>query len=124
MKKFRFNAIVLFLLVAVGLAACEGGETVSEPQFTGQSINVEITKDTCPSVEIQPGMQISWTNKDSIDHTLLIERKDSQGAIVESMGTDLLQPGSIFTTSLSEPGNYMYYCSADRTEWGTITVLP
>jgi len=69
-------------------------------------------------------MQIMWTNMDSADHTLIIERTNEQGVIVDVGGTDLLQPGNFFSTSLSETGQYTYYCSKDRTSFGTITVLP
>jgi plastocyanin len=84
---------------------------------------VQITSDYCPSVEIRPGMQIMWTNMDDMEHALIIERTNEQGVVVDGGGTDLLQPGDSFSTSLSETGQYTYYCSKDRTSFGTITVL-
>ena len=92
--------------------------------LTPPAIGVEITKEECPSIEVQAGMQIAWTNTDDVDRVLLIERKDASGAIVEQGGTDLLQPGTTFSTTLTMPGQYTYYCSKDHTAFGTITVLP
>jgi plastocyanin len=54
----------------------------------------------------------------------MIERKDEQGVLVDSGGTDLLQPGTSFSNTLTVPGQYTYYCSKDRTTFGTITVSP
>jgi hypothetical protein len=51
-------------------------------------------------------MQIAWTNQDKVDRILMIERKDEQGAIIDSGGTDLLQPGTTFSINLTAPGQY------------------
>jgi plastocyanin len=69
-------------------------------------------------------MDITWTNRDKVDHVLLLERMDENGALFDMGGTDLLQPGNTFSITLTEPGQYRYYCSKDRTAFGTITVLP
>jgi len=69
-------------------------------------------------------MQIAWTNADNEDRALLLERKDEQGVLIDSGGTDLLQPGTTFTTTLMDLGQYTYYCSKDHTAIGTITVSP
>jgi len=68
-------------------------------------------------------MQIAWTNHDSEDLVLWIERTDSQGVLVDAGGTDLLQRGTTLFITLVEPGHYTYYCSSDRTSSGTITVV-
>jgi plastocyanin len=69
-------------------------------------------------------MQVAWTNRDVVDHIILLERVDKDGDLVDSGGTDLLQPGSTFSITLTEPGQYTYYCSEDRALSGTITVSP
>ena len=121
-KQISIPLIILFL--ASMLAACGGAPTSAEPLVTPPAISVQITKEYCPSIEVQPGMQIAWTNQDNVDRVLMIERTDELGAIVDSGGTDLLQPGTTFSISLTEPGQYTYYCSKDRAAFGTITVTP
>jgi len=124
MKKIIFSRLFSVLLVGVSISACGGGQAVAELPVTAPGISVQITKSGCPSIEIQAGMQISWTNMDSEDRVLLIERVDDQGKVVESGGTDLLQPGSTFSIILTETGEYTYYCSKDKIQGGMITVLP
>lgn len=115
---------LIFLFLVLFMTACGSTRPPSEPVVTPPAISVQITKDYCPSLEIQTGMQIAWTNADNADRVLWLERKDEQGILIDSGGTDLLQPGTSFTTTLMDPGQYTYYCSKDRTAFGTITVLP
>jgi hypothetical protein len=87
--------------------ACGSTKPPSEPVVTPPAISVQITKDYCPSLEIQDGMQIAWTNADNEDRVLWLERKDEQGVLIDSGGTDLLQPGTTFTITLMDPGQYI-----------------
>lgn len=120
--KIRIRPVFLFMVLFMN--ACGSTRPPSEPVVTPPAISVQITKDYCPSLEIQTGMQIAWTNADNENRVLLLERKDEQGTLIDSGGTDLLQPGTTFTTTLVDPGQYTYYCSKDRTAFDTITVLP
>lgn len=119
-KRFSFG-ISLFVLVLI-VSACRGAQTPLVTQVTPPAIGVQITSDNCPSIEAQSGMQISWTNMDNVDLVLSIEHEDEQGAVTESGGTDLLQPGASFSISVLSPGQYTYYCSIDRTAFGTILI--
>ena len=94
------------------------------PLLTPPAIGVEITRDSCPSIEVQAGMQIAWTNQDTVDRVVIIERTDDQGVVIETGGTDRLGPGDTFSISLTEAGQYTYYCSAGRRAFGIINVLP
>ena len=120
----KFNVFALVVLFTLALSACGSGITQAEPQnLTLPAITVQVTKDNCPSIEVQAGMQVAWINVDSVDHILMIEHKDEQGVVTDSFGTTLLQPETTFSTSLKEPGQYTYYCSEDKKQWGTINVL-
>jgi plastocyanin len=120
--KNRIGLVLLFLIFF--MTACGSTKPPLEPVVTPPAISVQITKDYCPSIQIQVGMQIAWTNADNEDRVLLLERKDGQGVLIDSGGTDLLQPGTTFTITLTDPGQYIYYCSKDHTAFGTITVSP
>jgi hypothetical protein len=120
----RFSLLFIILSVAMTLVACDSTQPADIPALTPPAISVEITRDDCPSLEVQAGTQIAWTNRDNRDRTLWLERTDENGALSDSGGIDLLQPGSTFSTTFMEPGQYTYYCSKDRAAFGTITVLP
>lgn len=119
-----FNHFIVTVIFTSLLVACGTPQGVDPSNLTAPAISVQITKDYCPSVEVQVGMQIAWTNRDVVDRVLLIERTDGQTVPVDSGGTDLLQPGSTFSITLTEPGQYTYYCSKDHTAFGTISVSP
>ena len=120
------SAKILWVLIFLAsiVTACSGRSIPAEPPVTPPAISVQITKEYCPSIEVQAGMQIAWTNLDDLDRMLWIERKDGQGIIVDAGGTDLLQPDTTFSITLTDPGEYTYYCSRDRKAFGTITVTP
>jgi len=124
MHKEQFSLFFGVIFLAATLVACSGGQAQPAPVLTPPAISLEITGDNCPSIEVQSGMQVAWTNLDKVDLILLLERMDEKGALVDSGGTDLLQPGSTFSITLTEPGQYTYYCSEDRTAFGAITVFP
>ena len=63
--------LLSFLLLMSTLTACGGAPTPAEPIVTPPAISVQITKDDCPSIEVQTGMQIAWTNLDDIDRVLM-----------------------------------------------------
>ena len=121
MKK-GFNVWVI--IVAVALSACGETPPPEPPALTQRAIAVHITKEYCPSIEAQPNTYISWTNVDTVDRMLIVERVDEQGVVVESGGMPLLQPGTTFSMMLTEVGQYTYYCSLDRKQFGTIAILP
>lgn len=124
MHKKWFRLLFETFLFAAILIACNDGDTQPAPVLTPPAISVGITGDECPSIKAQVGMQVAWTNQDKVDHALMLERTDENGVLIDSGGTDLLQPGSTFSITLIEPGLYTYFCSVDRTAFGTITVTP
>jgi plastocyanin len=69
-------------------------------------------------------MQVAWTNVDDVDRILTLEFVNDQSSIVDSGGTDLLQPGATFSTTLTMPGQYIVYCSKDHTSFGSMNVTP
>lgn len=121
--KHNTVSLVFFFLVLT-ITACGGASSPMEPPVTPPAISVQITKEYCPSIEVQVGVQIAWTNQDDVDRMIWIEHKDEQGVLVDAGGTDLLQPGTTFSITLMDPGQYTYYCSKDRATFGMITVTP
>jgi len=113
---------LITLILVLSISSCAGQSPVA-PQVTAPAISVQITKDVCPSIEVQAGTQVAWMNLDTVDRAVIIERMDEQGVVISSGGTDLLAPGDSFSTTL-EAGQYAYYCSKDRTIFGMITVSP
>lgn len=116
----RARILLFSLLAALVLAACGSAAPTREPGATVPGIGVAITGSDCPAVEINRNDQVTWTNEDSIDHSLWIEYPD--GETLADLG--VLQPGDSASLTFSQAGTYPYFCAADSGAAGTITVLP
>jgi hypothetical protein len=69
--KKHFPHFMMIILVFT-LGACDS-KTFETPVVTPPAISVTITDEDCPSVEVQPGMQVAWTNGDEAAHVVQSE---------------------------------------------------
>ena len=113
-----FHFAVLSLLLV--LAACGSAGPTPGPGANVPGISVAITDGDCLSVEINRNEQITWTNEDSIDHSLWIEYPD--GKTLADLG--VLQPGDSASLTFPQAGTYPYFCASVSGTPGTITVRP
>jgi plastocyanin len=67
-----------------------------------------------PELTVAAGSTVTWTNQDWAPHTA------TAGNAAFDSGR--LDPGQSFSTTLSEPGTYGYYCAFHPGMMGTITV--
>jgi plastocyanin len=110
----------LYFLFILLVATFTCGQTLTvASKAAGPTVSVPITGDYCPSLEVQAGMQIAWTNLGDEERVLIVERQSEQF----SKGTSFFDVADTYLISLNEPGQYTYYCSQDRSAFGTITVL-
>jgi len=116
-KKYlsRFMIILVFTL-----SAC-GSKTFETPVVTPPAISVTITDQDCPSVEVQPGMQVAWTNGSEAPRVV---QADALPDGSRKFDAGELQPGDSFIFTFMEAGSYAYQCSSDRAMKGTFTVTP
>lgn len=68
------------------------------------------------SVTVKKGTTVTWTNKDSVTHT--VTETDSQAG--PSSGD--VNPGSSYSFTFNTPGTYHYHCSIHTEMVGTVTV--
>lgn len=74
-------------------------------------------------VKIKKGETITWTNKDSVMHT--VTSGTSDGSIRNPDGkfySDVIRPGKTFTHTFNEVGEFPYYCSPHPWAQGTVVV--
>jgi len=110
----------LILLTVNGLVSCQSKATPTLADLSQPGIGVGISDDSCPTVSVKVGQQISWTNQGKQDHVVRAESVEGQ----HQFDSEILQPGDSFTVTLTEPETYLYECSADGSLSGTITVEP
>lgn len=117
----RGTVLYFIAVLLVIIFAC--GQTVSVLPMGQPSVSVLITANYCPSVAVQEGMQVAWTNHDSIDHNVILQCMNGAGGSMALCQSHRLQPGDTFALSLNDPGEYTYYCSSNQLTAGKITVL-
>jgi plastocyanin len=119
-NKRIFSSAGLALLTVVGLVAWQARATPTLATLSEPGTAIGISDDTCPTVIVQVGRQISWTNQGREEHVVRAKSVDGQNGF--DSGT--LQPGDSFAVTLAQPATYQYECSADGSLTGTITVEP
>lgn len=115
----RMLVVISCLLVGLLiLAGCQQGNS-EDPPPAGPGISVDITADNCPNVVITPNSQVTWTNQDTEEHTVL----DVTGNGSVLFDADILREGDSFSYTFINPGTYDYACSKDITKArGQVTV--
>lgn len=119
MKKY---SVYLLLLVALILSACGSkGDEVPEVLLTPPAISVNVTRENCPSMELEAGMWVAWTNVDTVSLPIKIEFSDENGKGAGT-GLSVIEPGTTFSTNFPESGIFNVYCTDNTDTHATITV--
>ncbi len=119
-SKRKLCFVGLILLTVSGLVSCQSNATPTLATSSQPGISVGISDDSCPTVSVKVGQQISWTNQGKHEHVVRAESMEQK----HQFDSGILQPGDSFTVTLTEPETYLYECSADGSLSGTITVDP
>ncbi len=96
-----------------------GTPTISiDKQFDETMLNVAIAQSNIgfvpASTTIKAGTTVTWTNNDSVPHSVTGTGFDS----------GLIQPGKSYTHKFSQVGSFEYRCSIHPTMQGAINVVP
>jgi len=115
----RPSVIIGLVLLMIGLlTACQTKPPLVTSSAPG--ISVGINDDLCPSVIVQIGQQVTWTNQGRQEH--IVRDKPIDGK--SQFDSGILKPGDNFAFTFLLPNSYTYECSVDRVLTGTITVEP
>lgn len=93
-----------------GAATPQGTPVTGVTQVTMQSNTFEPA-----SIQVRAGTTVTWTNQDSVPHTVTFQRTGMQGS-------GLLAHGQTFTYTFTTPGTYTYLCTVHPTMVGTVVV--
>lgn len=67
------------------------------------------------NITINPGMTVTWTNNDSVTHTVTADNG--------MFNSGNLAPGQSFSFTFPSTGTFTYHCSIHPSMTGTVTVL-
>ncbi len=122
MASITYIQLYIALAVALLLTACTQAsitEPAPMPGLTPPAVIVNITDDSCPSVQIEPGVTLGWRNTGKQIHILQSQTQEDGSRLLDA-GT--LQPGDGFALTFTDPGTISYICSEDQSLRGTIIV--
>ncbi len=106
-------AVGAFVVSLAGSASTGGGSTQASVHVYIQNYNY-IPND----VRIAPGTTVTWTNNDSMDHTVT-----SQSSAPAPFDSGVISQGHSFSFTFTTPGTYPYYCKIHPFMHGNVTVL-
>ena len=75
-------------------------------------------------IKVKVGGKVTWTNKDSVQHTVTSGKPGSpdSGKEFDSGLTKLINPGAEFEHTFTKAGTFTYYCQLHPTMTGTVIV--
>jgi plastocyanin len=93
------------------------GMPAPTPAPTGTPVPVNISQLAFgpASVNVPVGGTVTWTNNDSVDHTVTSMGKGP-------LGSATLHTGGTYSYTFTTPGTYMYYCAIHPDMMGTVVV--
>jgi plastocyanin len=67
-----------------------------------------------PAIEVEAGASVTWTNEDSVPHTVTARSADFNSGVMQQGGT--------FSQTFDEPGTFDYFCAIHPSMSATVVV--
>ncbi len=97
----------------------EGARTATVADAPPGSAFVPIENFSFPTVEVDAGDPVIWSNSDSVPHTITA---GSQASPRDDFDSGVLAPGQSFELTFDESGGYRYFCALHPDMNGTVIV--
>ena len=120
MKTLKFIAPVLLAgFVSFTLFSCSKSDNYVAPAVTdtaGHKVNIRSMQFDPNTITLMPGARITWTNTDSVAHSVV-----SDDGI--SFNSNSISAGGTYTFTPSSLGTYAYHCGIHPAVKGIIYVV-
>jgi amicyanin len=100
---------------AAPAVATQGGSGATAEPAASASVSIAQMRFAAPTVTVKAGGTVTWTNNESVPHT--VTAQDG------SFGSAQLGRGDTFSQTFTEPGTYSYYCAIHPNMRGTVVVV-
>lgn len=81
------------------------------------SVDIKNMAFTPPQISIAKGGSVTWTNNDSVAHTVVDDLSNVGGP-----ASGNIEPGSTYSFTFAKTGSFQYHCSIHPSMRGTIVV--
>ena len=113
--------VALVLALALTLLSCGGGSTTTTVGGatttgvqTGTQVAIKNLTFSPHAVTIKVGENVTWTNEDSVNHTVVANNGEFQSGSLAN--------GDTFTFTFAAAGTFAYHCSVHPSMTGTVVV--
>jgi plastocyanin len=105
-------------LVALALPACGSDGGAEAPARTAQVVQ-QTFKFIPARIEVAPGSMVTWTNRDTVDHTVTAGSPGNpSGEFDQPLGRT-----ATVVLAFDDPGTFPYFCSIHASMRGQIVVM-
>jgi amicyanin len=111
MRTRQLSAVLFAILLLLGAAVSRTAAAADSATIAVQIDNFSFTPQ---EIRVKAGTTITWTNRDDIPHTVV--------STEEAFKSKALDTDDKFTTTLTKPGTYAYFCSIHPKMTGKIVV--
>ncbi|HET6863840.1 MAG TPA: cupredoxin family copper-binding protein [Candidatus Saccharimonadales bacterium] len=94
----------------------QSNNSASQSQGTG-SVSIQNMMFTPSQVTVAKGAKVTWTNNDSVTHTVVDDLSNVGGP-----NSGDIAPGATYSFTFNKTGSYQYHCSIHPSMRGTIVV--
>jgi amicyanin len=122
---FIIFAALIILGVVIGLAVSRpdnkaGTPTTrsTSPSVTTNAVTIENYAYNPKSAVVKVGTTVTWTNKDSVRHTVTADTASSDAPNSQLFGKD-----ETYSFTFKKAGTYSYFCEPHPYMKGTVTVI-
>jgi plastocyanin len=125
-KRYRLPVAVFAVLGAVMLIAAACGSSSASPSTAtasaagGGATAAVVIKNfafTPQTITVKAGTTVTWTNQDSVQHTVTSADSIKVGAKVTSMfDSGLFNQGQTFSFTFTKAGTYFYVCTIHASQ--------
>jgi plastocyanin len=105
--------LIAFLILVVLISGCTGQKTEPQPSTTDKVDIIGFAFDPA-NIAITKGTNVTWTNKDSAQHTVT--------EINNAFSSGTLNQGQTYTHIFNESGTYEYQCHIHPNMKGKVIV--
>jgi plastocyanin len=106
--------IAAFILAACNTPAATNAPTGAAPAGGGGSVAITNFAFSPATVTIKAGAAVTWTNNDSVSHTITADDASWDSGSIANGGT--------FSHTFATAGTFTYHCAIHPSMKGTVTV--
>lgn len=109
------SAIILFVLCMGVIALSQTGlRAAAETGPAAAEIKIDNFSFTPPTLTVQAGTKVTWTNRDDIPHNIVSSEQKFKS---KPLDTD-----DAYSFTFNEPGTYQYFCGLHPKMVGKVVV--